>query len=71
MVELDPKDYTEEQIWFVQKYKNLIGNVLDVAEVALPDKAHFNKVKQMLNRVLYDGLTELMNGVPHPYGFGE
>lgn len=69
MSELDAKDYTEEQIWFTQRFKNLVGDVLDVIDAALADANQKKAAKKMLNRAMYDALEDLMNELPKPFGF--
>lgn len=69
MSELDTTQYTDEQLWFTQRFKNLVGDVLDVVDAALSDANQKRAAKKMLNRAMYDALEDLLKGLPYPHGF--
>ncbi|MFH1547152.1 MAG: hypothetical protein ABIC57_01565 [bacterium] len=62
------KEFTEEQIQFTQRFKNLVGDILSVVDAAIPDGNQQAQVKKLMNRNLYDALEDFLHMLPYPYG---
>jgi hypothetical protein len=59
--QINIEDLTDEQLFIMERFGKLVGEILTIGETALPPGQQYRAFKKMVNTSVYDARNDFLN----------